>query len=642
MSGSIDIPVISKFDPTGLKKAQDGLDAFKGSVGKIAGVVAAAFSVGAIVNFGKEAILAAEGVATANARIQQIAKSTGVFGAATTQVTDRLIALAEANELRLAVDAEVIKGVQGQLLSFKELSATATTAGGVFDRVTEAAFNMAAAGFGSAESNAIALGKAFEDPVRGLTALRRSGTVFTEEQQKLIKSMVDAGNVAGAQEVILKELESQYGGVAEATANASTKFQLLFDNIKESVGAELLPIFNDLFVELEPIITDIAGMMADVFKELAPTFRQLLPVISALLQSFTPLLPVIGQLAELFANVLIAVLPIFVELMNRLIPIIVMVMDALMPIVEAILPIFVSLLEMALTVLLPIIEAVLPIFVSLFQTLAPIILEVISAFLPLVEELLPLFMLGLELALPVIQLFADMLGVVLPAAFAMLQELGLLPSAEAIGAWAQGLGDVIGAIRGFFIGAMNNMIQTLVNAANGFIGTINRIIREGKRLPGALGAIYRGLPTLNTIEFTPISIEMAPFNLRQSLDQMGVRDVVSDYLRYGTRSQNVLDASGFAGISRTYTGTNRFDASGFAGVVPQLAAGGVVNRATLAIIGEAGPEAVIPLDEMGRMGSTYNITVNAGMGVDGARLGEQIVSAIRKYERASGPVFASA
>jgi hypothetical protein len=41
-------------------------------------------------------------------------------------------------------------------------------------------------------------------------------------------------------------------------------------------------------------------------------------------------------------------------------------------------------------------------------------------------------------------------------------------------------------------------------------------------------------------------------------------------------------------------------------------------------------------------GSQYNIVVNAGMGVDGARLGEQIVSAIRKYERASGPVFASA
>jgi len=59
------------------------------------------------------------------------------------------------------------------------------------------------------------------------------------------------------------------------------------------------------------------------------------------------------------------------------------------------------------------------------------------------------------------------------------------------------------------------------------------------------------------------------------------------------------------------------------------------------LIGEAGPEAVIPLDRM-RMGNTINITVNAGMGTDGARVGEAIVSAIRRYERSSGKVFASA
>jgi len=41
-------------------------------------------------------------------------------------------------------------------------------------------------------------------------------------------------------------------------------------------------------------------------------------------------------------------------------------------------------------------------------------------------------------------------------------------------------------------------------------------------------------------------------------------------------------------------------------------------------------------------GATYNITVNAGMGTDGAQVGEQIVRAIKKYERVSGPVFVGA
>jgi hypothetical protein len=60
-----------------------------------------------------------------------------------------------------------------------------------------------------------------------------------------------------------------------------------------------------------------------------------------------------------------------------------------------------------------------------------------------------------------------------------------------------------------------------------------------------------------------------------------------------------------------------------------------------ALIGEAGPEAVIPLNKMPK-GNTYNITVNAGVGTNGSQVGEQIVNLIRKYERTSGPVFARA
>jgi hypothetical protein len=77
--------------------------------------------------------------------------------------------------------------------------------------------------------------------------------------------------------------------------------------------------------------------------------------------------------------------------------------------------------------------------------------------------------------------------------------------------------------------------------------------------------------------------------------------------------------------------------------VPKLANGGVVNKPTLAMIGEAGPEAVIPLSGRNAgMGTVYNINVNAGIGTNGAQVGRDIVDAIKKYERASGPVFASA
>ena len=70
--------------------------------------------------------------------------------------------------------------------------------------------------------------------------------------------------------------------------------------------------------------------------------------------------------------------------------------------------------------------------------------------------------------------------------------------------------------------------------------------------------------------------------------------------------------------------------------IPAFAKGGVVTGPTLGLIGEAGPEAVIPLNRAGGVGTTINLTVNAGMGADGAQVGEQIVSALRQYQRRNG------
>lgn len=72
--------------------------------------------------------------------------------------------------------------------------------------------------------------------------------------------------------------------------------------------------------------------------------------------------------------------------------------------------------------------------------------------------------------------------------------------------------------------------------------------------------------------------------------------------------------------------------------IPMLADGGIVNKATLAVIGEAGPEAVVPLSKAGSNGfggSTYNITVQAGVG-DPGQIGQSVVEAIAAYERRNG------
>jgi hypothetical protein len=81
----------------------------------------------------------------------------------------------------------------------------------------------------------------------------------------------------------------------------------------------------------------------------------------------------------------------------------------------------------------------------------------------------------------------------------------------------------------------------------------------------------------------------------------------------------------------------------------QRAGGGPVSSGKSYLVGEMGPEIFTPASGGGNItpnhalgGSSINITVNAGMLTDGARVGEEIVSAIRKFERVSGPVFARA
>lgn len=81
-------------------------------------------------------------------------------------------------------------------------------------------------------------------------------------------------------------------------------------------------------------------------------------------------------------------------------------------------------------------------------------------------------------------------------------------------------------------------------------------------------------------------------------------------------------------------------------IIP-FASGGIVTGPTRALVGEAGPEAIIPLDRFDdvvgkRGGANVTININAGLGTDGAALGEQVVNAIRRYERSSGAVFAKA
>lgn len=248
---AVRIPLITDFDGRGIKRAlaefkqlENGAAKAKFALQK--SFLPAAAALGGLAAAGLKAVKAGERAATANARIEQVATSMGLYGDEVKTVTDRLVTLANKTALATGVDQNSIKLTQAKLLTFKELAKTANTVGGSFDRATKAAVDLAAAGFGEASTNAVQLGKALQDPIKGITALARSGVTFTAQEKEKIRTLVESGRVLEAQELILSAIETQVGGTAEATANATDKIKVGFSQVSEEIGLALLPVFEQL------------------------------------------------------------------------------------------------------------------------------------------------------------------------------------------------------------------------------------------------------------------------------------------------------------------------------------------------------------------------------------------------------------
>ncbi len=105
---------------------------------------------------------------------------------------------------------EAVLEMQALLLSFREIK------GDTFRDASETVLDLAVGIGTDLRSAAIQLGKALNDPIRGLDALSRSGTTFTDAQKDVIKQLAETGRVAEAQALILEEIKSQYGGAARA------------------------------------------------------------------------------------------------------------------------------------------------------------------------------------------------------------------------------------------------------------------------------------------------------------------------------------------------------------------------------------------------------------------------------------------
>lgn len=359
---------------------------------------------------------------------------------------------------------------------------------------------------------------------------------------------------AGRQMTESEKVQARYGSIMEQTdktqgdfintqdslANATRVLSKQFENMKADVGGPLLNAFATLTTGLMPVVAIMGPMLVGVMEELTPVITDLAEMIPSLLTGFLPLLPVIGSLAGIFLDLASDLLPVFVTLMETLMPIIADLMPAIASLISDAMALLVPILLQLIDALMPMVEALLPIFMTLFEALAPVVLSLLKAFMPLIEMVLPLLVGFLEFLTPILVFVAEIIGVVLVA---MVQRFTdkLAEMGEDVLAFQKFFADLWDGVKDMFGEQINGMIGVFEGFVNYLISGVNLIV-------SALNSIKFDVP-----DWVPeIGGASIGFNLPK-LSQITLGRVA-------------------------------------------LADGGLVTGPTNALIGEAGPEVVMPLN----------------------------------------------
>lgn len=332
-----------------------------------------------------------------------------------------------------------------------------------------------------------------------------------------------------------------FANTSDGLANSQRILSANFDDMKAQIGNALLPAFANLSQSLLPVVSTLGEALKPAIENLTPAIEGIARQIPYLLESFIPLIPVIGELAGVFIELAAEGLSYFADLVAMLMPLISELVPLVLNLASEVLPVLFFVIEALLAVLAPIIEAILPVFAELLLALAPIVTELVMALLPLVLELLPILLGLIEFLIPVLEVAAMIFGELL--IFAIELFVGAIENVSSVltifGSFFEGtfggLGDFFYKIINSWIGAFESFVNFIIRGVNGIINAINRIQVSA---PGWVTAL-------------------------------------TGMTSFGFNISRVSEIS-----------------------LPRiaLAKGGLVTGPTNALVGEAGPEVVMPLD----------------------------------------------
>ncbi len=251
--------------------------------------------IGQVTDFINGSVEAAKDAAKVDAQLEAVIRSTGgAAGVTAQQIKD----MASGFEKTTNYADDAVEASSNVLLTFTNIG------GKVFPDAQKAILDMSTALGTDLQGSTIQVGKALNDPIKGITALSRVGVTFTEQQKDQIKTMVKAGDTAGAQKLILAELSKEFGGSAEAAVAADHGMQQAenrMNNLQEVLGAKMIPImavWKRAQVEVATVLVDtvlpavskvgswLGEKLAPVFSVVTGGFRELVGGVRAFAAAF--------------------------------------------------------------------------------------------------------------------------------------------------------------------------------------------------------------------------------------------------------------------------------------------------------------------------------------------------------------------
>jgi hypothetical protein len=277
------------------EKQLSGFSSKADQIGSKMQKVGAAATVGVtlpLIAMGTSSVKAFMEAEQSQAQLEASLKSTG---ATAWTSADQMDDLASSMQDKLAIDGDLIKSGQSVLLTFTNVRNEVGEGNDVFDQATQLAADLSVKLGTDLQSANILLGKALNDPIKGMGALRKAGVQLTESQEAQVEQYVAMGDVMSAQKIILQELETQFGGSAEAFAGTAAgkleKAKLQFEDIQEEIGEKLIPVLSKL--------GDFVTTGLDAWDKLGDTGQNVVLVFAGIAAAAGPVSTAVGTVMRL-------------------------------------------------------------------------------------------------------------------------------------------------------------------------------------------------------------------------------------------------------------------------------------------------------------------------------------------------------